>query len=407
MSVLGRNLGRMAWSFGLSDRLQSQETERTLRTASLTLQHMSNGLSPESCRAVCELLLPETKAMAVAMTDRSTILAYVGELEADFPAGSPIQTVATREVLASGEMKTFSSVVAGDPDGPGSVPSPEGLSGEGATRQLSLVPAGIVVPLCVRGKEPVGTIKFYYRNRRDIDRTQAAIASGLGELLSTQLSVYELDRQAELTTRAELKALQAQIDPHFLFNTLNTIASLTRTEPAEARGLLREFASFYRATLENSTSLIPLSRELEQTRRYLRFEHARFGEERIIWSEHIAKGCEDVIVPAFVVQPIVENSVRHAMRDEGNLHIDIHVLEEGDDILISVADDGLGMGEKTVSHLLDAPVPSDKGTGIALYNVTERIKRFYGPGSGVEVVSKPGEGTCVTLHLVDAVNEKK
>ena len=116
----------------------------------------------------------------------------------------------------------------------------------------------------------MATIKLYYRRGIEIDRTQLAIAEGLGELLSTQLSSYELDRQAELTARAEVKALQAQINPHFLFNTLNTIASLTRTNPNKARDLLREFSVFYRRTLESSQgALIPLSQELTQTRRYL------------------------------------------------------------------------------------------------------------------------------------------
>ena len=146
----------------------------------------------------------------------------------------------------------------------------------------------------------ISEFKFYYRHDLDIDRTQLAIAEGLGYLLSTQLSSYELDRQAELTARAEVKALQAQINPHFLFNALNTIASFTRTNPTKARDLLREFSLFYRRTLEYSEkSLIPLSQELEQTRRYLRSEKARFGEDRIVETEHVEAGCESLPVPSF------------------------------------------------------------------------------------------------------------
>ena len=93
---------------------------------------------------------------------------------------------------------------------------------------------------------PVGTLKFYYTTPRLLTETQVALAEGLGTLLSTQLELAELDRQTELATRMELRALQAQINPHFLFNTLNTIAHFIRTDPTEARRLLREFASFYR-----------------------------------------------------------------------------------------------------------------------------------------------------------------
>ena len=265
---------------------------------------------------------------------------------------------------------------------------------------------GVIVPLFVQ-ERAVGTIKLYYRRDLDIDRTQLAIAEGLGSLLSTQLSSYELDRQAELTARAEVKALQAQINPHFLFNTLNTIASFTRTNPTKARDLLREFSMFYRRTLESSEkTLIPLSQELEQTRRYLKIEKARFGEDRIVETEHVEKGCGELPVPSFLVQPIVENAVRHAMRDEGPLHIDIQVAVDGDDILVAVVDDGVGMDKAAADRLLAAaaeprePRRPGAGTGMALRNVAERVERFFGVGSGVEIVSKPGEGTSVTLRLV-------
>ena len=379
------------------DNLRSQATERTLRLASSTLAHMRVGLTPENCTAVCQLLLPETHAMAVAMTDTKRVTGYVGEDAAVFPVGSEIHTLATHQVLDTGEPGTFEAIV------PTNLPLAQRKLG------LAVIPAGIIVPIKIRD-EVVGTIKFYYRRRDDIDRSQMAIAFGLGELLSTQFSADELDRQAELTARAEVKALQAQINPHFLFNTLNTIAALTRTDPMQARDLLREFAVFYRQTLENSESRIPLFRELEQTKRYLRFEYARFGEDRIIAHDHVEPGCEDVPVPAFLIQPIVENAVRHAMRDEGPLHIDAYVATEGDDVLIAVTDDGLGMDEETAKRLLEGPSDfdraSDKGTGIALRNVAERVERFYGVGSGVEIMSKPGEGTSVTIRLANAAPKK-
>lgn len=376
------------------DELRVSATQRTLRLTSNVLAHTSGGLTKENCQAICQLLLPETKAMAVAMTDTEVVLAYVGESSSNYPPGSPISTPATYKVLESGKLETFTSLV------PETSGDPQDLGG--------VVPAGIVVPLIV-GETTIGTIKFYYRHRRDMDRAQLAIAHGFGEVLSTQFSAAELDRQVELTAKAEVKALQAQINPHFLFNTLNTIAALTRTDPTQARDLLREFAAFYRQTLENSESRISLASELEQTRRYLKFEHARFGEDRIIEREHIAPGCEDLPVPAFMVQPLVENAVRHAMRDEGPLHIDIHVARDEADVLISVTDDGLGMNEATAERLRSRAAGPDRnnprGTGMALRNVAERVKRFYGSGSGLEIMSRPGEGTSVTVRLAGVASE--
>ena len=375
---------------------RSEATERTLRVATGTLAHLHGGLTVENARAICALLLPETSAAAIAITDTATVLAFEGQLETPFVPGTA-NAKPTLEVLKSKRMETFVSVDQESQD----------------VRRFSIGNRraghafGIIVPLLVQDRA-VGTIKLYYRRDLDIDRTQLAIAEGLGSLLSTQLSSHELDRQAELTARAEVKALQAQINPHFLFNTLNTIASFTRTNPTRARDLLREFSTFYRRTLESSEkTLIPLSQELEQTRRYLKIEKARFGEDRIVETEHVEDGCDALPVPSFLVQPIVENAVRHAMRDEGPLSIDVQVATDGDDILIAVADDGLGMDKAVADRLLatareTGPSTSSRGTGMALRNVAERIERFYGVGSGVEIVSKPGEGTCVTLRLVGA-----
>ena len=371
-----------AYLVGNPDSLRSTYTEQTLMMASDTLAAIEHGLTPEAAEAVCRRLLPETRAMAIAITDDEHVLAYVGEYEADFPAGSPIHTPATRYVLEHGCVRTFTT----------------NMPAEGG-KAARFIPAGIVEPLKVRGV-PVGTLKFYYKSARHLNRTQYALASGFAELLSTQLATHELERQSELTTRAELKALQAQINPHFLFNTLNTIAAFTRTDPARARELLREFAAFYRSTLENSSSLIPLSRELVQTKRYLTFEKARFGEDRIVETSEIGEGLGDVLVPAFIGQTVVENAVRHAMRDEGPLHIHVVAAEDEGALILTISDDGVGMDEETVATLFDPDAPhKGEGTGVAMYNISERIKRFYGPKSFIEVESVLGQGTTFVLRL--------
>ena len=376
------------------DDTHAQDTERILSMASSTFDHMSTGLTYESAQAACELILPETNAMSVAITDRTQVLGYAGELKSDFPPGSPIHTQETLTVLESGQLEMFSPIIP-------SLSSEESTDGD-------VVPAGIIVPLVVQDKN-VGTIKFYFHSPDDIDNTQVVIARGLGRLLSAQLNAFELERQSELTAKAEVKALQAQINPHFLFNTLNTIAAFTRTDPDRARSLIRDFSTFYRSTLETSEGLIPLWRELEQVDRYLTFEIARFGEERIVVLKQVQPGMEELPVPSFLVQPLVENAVRHAMRDEGPLNIDVHVAQDGDDALISVTDDGVGMEPEVVEALLakNAPRPGEPGaptgTGIALHNVAERVERNYGAGSGMEIVSKLGEGTNVTLRLAGAI----
>lgn len=372
------------------DTLRSQYTEQTLAVASGMLADITSGLTRESAEQICRRLLPETRAMTIAVTDREVVLACVGELADDFPVGSSIHTPTTRYVIEHGIAQSFTSVM----DVKGEMGNPR------------YIPAGIVAPLKIRG-QAVGTLKFYYRSARHVNRTQYALASGFAELLSTQLTVNELEHQAELTARAEVRALQAQINPHFLFNTLNTIASLTRTEPLRARELLREFSQFYRATLENSGQLIPVKREIAQTLRYLKFEKARFGDDRVLVEVNVDEDAEDVLIPAFVIQPLVENAVRHAMPDEGSLTISVNVCRAGESaVSIEVCDDGMGMDEQTAMRLFgrsvaapDPNAPQGGGAGVAMHNISERIKRFYGPKSSTSVKSTPGEGTTIGLHL--------
>lgn len=379
-----------AYLISSPDSLRSQYTEQTLAVASEMLGDITEGLTRESAEAICRRLLPETRAMTISVTNTEQILACVGDLADDFPPGSPIHTITTRYVIEHGIAQSFTSAMD--------------VHGELGKRRH--IPAGIVAPLKIRGKA-VGTLKFYYRSPRHVNRMQYALASGFAELLSTQLTVHELERQAELTARAEVRALQAQINPHFLFNTLNTIAALTRTEPLRARELLREFAQFYRATLDNSGQLIPIRREIDQTMRYLTFEKARFGEDRIQLTVDVDEDVEDVLVPAFIIQPLVENAVRHAMPDEGALNIAIAVRgAENETVNIWVTDNGVGMDEETAARLFDVSTtppdpsaPQGGGAGVAMHNISERVKRFYGPHSRATVESTPGAGTTIGLCL--------
>ena len=202
--------------------------------------------------------------------------------------------------------------------------------------------SAIVVPLEKRG-EPVGTLKFYYTSDRYLNENQLAMAEGLARLLSTQLELSELERQTELATQMELKALQAQINPHFLFNTINTIAAFIRTDPTEARRLLRQFGTFYRRTLEEADDLVTLDRELEFVDTYVQLEKARFGD-RLEFVQDVEAGAHSCALPAFMIQPLVENAVGHGMRPEGDtLHVTVSARVVDGALTVIVADDGVGI----------------------------------------------------------------
>ncbi len=175
------------------------------------------------------------------------------------------------------------------------------------------------------------------------------------------------------------------------------MASYCRIDPDKARVMLREFATFYRATLENSSDLISLNREVEQTVRYLTLEQCRFGEDRLAIDSSIPDEISELEVPSFMIQPLVENSIKHAFPAEGKLTIGIHGERKGDDIYIYVSDDGVGMTEEALDNILH-PV-SETGLGIAVKNVNDRLRGYFGEGSKMIIDSELGKGTFVTLYL--------
>ena len=363
------------------DSVRARQSNAVLQLASQTLEAMGEGLDAKSSQRICSLLLPSTAAIAVAITDDRSILGYAGYEESHNPTGAIIRTQATYATLADGKTRVLFT--------PEEIGFPNGAHG---------INAAIIVPLAV-GKDVKGTLKFYYRSANHISETQKSIAVGFGQLLSTQMAASALEEQTALATKMELKMLQSQINPHCLFNTINTIASLTRTDPAQARTLLREFAKFYRSTLEDSRDLIEFQREVEQTQRYFMFELARFGEDRLELICDIQPEVNEMMVPPFLLQPLVENAVRHAMPSEGKLTIRVTGMRTGDDVIVSVIDDGNGMTQEACQNILHPS--STQGMGIAVGNVHDRICGYFGPGTRLEVESELGNGTTVRLVLVD------
>ncbi len=360
------------------DSVRARQSDAMLRLASQTLASMKGGMNRQAAQEICRLLLPSTAAIAVAVTDKEQILGYAGYEEDVNPSGTDIRTHATHATIADGKMRVlFTSEDIGLPSD-------------------TTIRAAIIVPLVV-GSRVEGTLKFYYRRANHISETQKSIAQGFGQLLSTQMAAAALEEQTKLATSMELKALQSQINPHFLFNTINTIASLIRTDPNKARVLLREFAVFYRRTLEDSADLILFSREIEQTMRYFAFEVARFGEDRVGMEVEIEPEVEDMLVPPFLIQPLVENAVRHAMPSEGKLTVSIAGKVEGEDVVVSVTDDGVGMSEHARQNILHPE--SSTGMGIAVKNVHDRMRGYFGSDTHMEVESELGRGTTVKLVL--------
>ena len=363
------------------DHLRALQSHQIVLIADRSLAYLRRGLDAETAQEVCRLALAESEAAAVAITDMECVLGFAGIGEDHHAVGGPILTRATREALETNEHRVLGS-----------------KEEIGCPRRDCLLRAAIVVPLQIR-EAPVGTLKFYYTTPRLLNETQEAMVGGLARLLSTQLELSELERQTELACRMELKALQAQINPHFLFNTINTIAMLIRTDPVTARDLLREFAAFYRRMLEDNEGLVPLRQEVEFAQTYLRFEQARFGD-RLRVVEDLDRAILETPVPAFILQPLVENCVQHGVREDAPLTVTLSGHAHDGITRITIADDGVGIAAADLPRVLEPGF--GKGLGIALKNVDDRLKGYFEAGSGLTIASIPGEGTVVTLTIVGA-----
>ena len=211
---------------------------------------------------------------------------------------------------------------------------------------------------------------------------------------STLRLEMKLEEQKRLLLEARLDALQRQINPHFLFNTLNSIASLVRMKPELAREMTVKLANILRALLKDHDSYVPLSEELSFTDDYLDIEVVRFGAEKLRVKKEIDPRTLDILVPSILLQPLIENSIKHGLEPRLNGGtVTLRSRLEGNRVFIEVADDGVGMGNRPVTAL------RRDGAGIGMKNVQERLEVLYGNQARFQVVSNPGRGTMVSIEI--------
>jgi two-component system LytT family sensor kinase len=345
-------------------------TYSTLHTASLASRHLSEGLTPEAAERAGRHLLAILGASSVAICDTSGLLAWTGPGDHHAPDAHAhadvTRTSGAPSVLGS------DTITCRDPDCP--------------------VRAAVTAPL-LADERVVGTLTAY------APAASAGLARATGELarwVSAELDVAELGRTRTRAMEAELRALRAQISPHFIYNSLGAIASFVRTDPERARELLLEFADFTRYALRRGGSFTTLAEELRNVERYLVLEQARFGE-RLQVSLLIAPEVLPVRVPYLAVQPLVENAVRHGLATkEGVGHVTITASDQGGMAEISIDDDGVGSDPEQVQRVLDGQSVADS---VGLGNVDARLRQVYGDEFGLVVETAVGAGTRVSFRV--------
>ncbi|MER7501468.1 histidine kinase [Nonomuraea pusilla] len=343
-------------------------TFETLHTASLAGPPLRAGLTADGAERASRHLRELLGSSALAITDRERLLVYdgAGDHHADQAFG---HAAATLE--------------------------------DGRTQVLTIdcdllecpIRQGVVVPLTT-DERVVGALAAYGPN------ASAGLVRAAQEVagwVDSQLELAELDRSRTRLMEAEVRALRAQISPHFIYNSLTTIASFVRTDPERARELLLEFADFTRYSFRRHGEYTTLAEELRSIDRYLTLERARFGDQLQV-TLRIAPEVLPVAVPFLCLQPLVENAVRHGLESRNGVgRIAIVAEDAGAECRISVEDDGLGMDPDRLRRILAGEISSSSGVGLA--NVDERLRQVYGDEYGLVVETGQGAGTKVNVRL--------
>lgn len=348
-----------------------QATYQTLHLASLASTSLRGGLeapeAPRAARHLRAMLGAETFALAGAQG--------VVAIEGDPALRGPAIRLA-REAIASQRTHVVRAIAA-----PGGVTD------------------AVAAPVMAAGRPAGAVIAFAQPARAGLVRATGELA----EWVAAQVELAELNASRTALAEAEVRALRAQISPHFIYNSLNAIASFINTDPRRARELVLEFADFTRYSFRRHGDFTTVAEELRSIDSYLRLERARFGE-RLRVTLRIAPEVLPVIVPFLAIQPLVENAVRHGLEaKEGGGLISISAADAGTFAVIEVEDDGVGIDPVRLTEILGGSAPGDH---VGLRNVDLRMRQLYGEEFGLVVETNVGSGTLVRMRIPKSSPER-
>jgi two-component system, LytTR family, sensor kinase len=346
-----------------------QATYKTLHAASRAGQHLRTGLNPAGAAKASRQLRALLGCDALAITDTAGVLAWDGAAE----ELKPLLMGLAADVLTGGGTTVLQA---------------RELGAEPASGAL----AAVIAPVRA-GSRVVGAVAAFAPS------AGAGLVRATGEVadwVAVQVELAELDASRTLLMEAEVRALRAQISPHFIYNSLNAIASFINTDPQRARELVVEFADFTRYSFRRHGDFTTLAEELRCIDRYLLLERARFGD-RLAVSLQIGPEVLSTVIPFLSLQPLVENAVRHGLEaKEGSGHISITANDSGAFAEVTIEDDGVGMDPAELRSMLAGHRDGDH---VGLRNVDARLRQVYGDHHGLVIETAPGEGTLITLRV--------
>ncbi|HEX8977084.1 MAG TPA: histidine kinase [Solirubrobacteraceae bacterium] len=349
---------------------EAEGMQSALHAATSTLPHLRSGLHSHSAEGAVPHLRALTGAAAIALADTRTVLAIEGEGREQVRPGDLLSRLLAR--TPDDRMHIVPKLVSSDPTCP--------------------LRSAVLAPLSVQGKR-AGTLIAFYRSTGRPRSDELRVVGEAASLVSAQIELSVVREQEERLAQAELRALRAQISPHFIYNALAAVAGDIHARPEEARELLIDFAEFTRYLFRDGRSYVTLAEELAHVERYLRLEQARFRNLSV--NLRIAPDTRSAVVPALSVQPLVENAVRHGIESRaGSGRIAITAQVIGGDVELRVSDDGSGIEPERIPGVL-----AGAGGGIGLANVDARLRATFGEGYALRIDSEPGRGTSVIMTV--------
>ena len=356
-------------------------TRKALSIAEEALPYLKKDFNTDMAKGIADLLYDRLELAAVSVTNSRNVLSHKG-IGDHHQAGELIRSRVALEAINTKQMKVIYK-----------------KSELACPRENCPLEAAIMIPI-TQTNEDTGLIKFYFRKPQHISPVELMMAKGLGKFISNQLNMLEAEKLKMHIRDAELRNLQAQINPHFLFNTLQLIATLFREDAKTARHITLKLASFMRFNLTLvSKSLVELEKECEHVEAYTSIIQARFAGRLQIDFKKPEK-LSNIYIPPSTIQPLVENCIQHGLRDKstgGKVEIIIELNEE--DAWVAVRDNGKGFPTDILKDVSHKPLEDVKNGGIGIYNVNKRLIRLLGKGSGLTIRNLPGGGSEVFFYI--------
>ena len=368
--------------------LREQESEAALATrqaltiAEEALPFLKKDDSRDMAKGITNLLYHRLKLAAVSMTNEQNVLAHIGLGEDHHREGDLIVTSLAQQAIDTKEMQIAYSHTEIQ-----------------CSHKNCPLEAAIIIPI-MGANDATQLIKFYFKKAQHIRPVEITLAKGLGQLISNQQSTIAAEKLKLHIRDAELRNLQAQINPHFLFNTLHLIATLFRRDPDKARHITVQLAQYMRFNLSLvSTSLVHLEKECEHVKAYMEIIQARFSNRlriRFSWSEELSH----VSIPPSTIQPLVENCVQHGLNQvtAGGL-VEVIIKRVGTDIQIIVRDNGCGFPEEMLHRIGNMPLTAHQDGGTGLFNVNQRLIRLLGDQARLHIHNLSVHGSEVFFTI--------